>query len=117
MRAKRITAVMVTPVAAAALAFSPALMTQAAADTTQAPAASAPQVPEAKSPSGQGTADGKLAGENDGKRCNWGKSANPEVKAKARYKKDKDVQAYVNAFDIAYQKGYEAFDNTCADED
>ncbi|MCX5093138.1 hypothetical protein OOK36_30495 [Streptomyces sp. NBC_00365] len=112
MRAKRIIAVMAGPLAAAALTFSPVLMTQAAAAGTQAPAASAPQAPEAQSPSKQGTLEGGKAGTKDGKRCNWGMSDNPEAK-KNVYKKARDYQAYEAAYEAAYLKAYEALDNAC----
>ncbi|MFI2760057.1 hypothetical protein [Streptomyces echinatus] len=115
MRAKRIIPVVAGPLAAAALTFSPVLTTQAAADTTRAPVASAPHAPDAKSPGHQGTLDGQKAGTKDGKRCNWGKSDKPEAK-KSFYKKAKDYQAYEAAYEAAYQKAYEAVDDTC-DED
>ncbi|MCX4454071.1 hypothetical protein OG585_15415 [Streptomyces sp. NBC_01340] len=104
MRAKRIIAVMASPLAAAALTFSPVLTAQAAAATTQAP--------EAQSPGKQGAAAGKAAGAKDGKRCNWGMSDNPEAK-KSVYKKARDYQAYEAAYEAAYLKAYEELDNAC----
>ncbi|GGN86568.1 hypothetical protein GCM10011579_078510 [Streptomyces albiflavescens] len=112
MRAKRIMVVMASPLAAAALAFSPTLMAQAAADTSQAPTAFAPQAPEVKSPSKQGAIDGAATGNQDGVHCNWGLHDNPEAK-KSVYKKAKDYTAYENAYETAYKTAYEQQDDKC----
>ncbi|MEU9155514.1 hypothetical protein AB0D59_34410 [Streptomyces sp. NPDC048417] len=112
MRAKRLITVMAAPLAATALTFSPALTTQAAADTAQALATSAPQAPAAKSPSKQGNLDGAAAGLKDGKHCNWGQRDNPEA-MKSTYKKAKDYKAYESAYEFAYQKAYESVDDSC----
>ncbi|MEU6589632.1 hypothetical protein ABZ923_10465 [Streptomyces sp. NPDC046881] len=112
MRAKRIMAVLASPLAAAALAFSPTLVAQAAVGTGQASTVVAPQVPEAKSPSKQGAIDGAAAGSKDGKHCNWGLHDNPEAK-KSAYKKERDYKAYEDAYEAAYKTAYEKLDDTC----
>ncbi|GAA1332851.1 hypothetical protein GCM10009647_073850 [Streptomyces sanglieri] len=100
MRAKRIIAVVVTPLAAA-LAFSPALMTQAMANTTQTSAVSAPQV---KTPEKQGTTDGKKAGKVDGENCDFKASFNPLGK-KALYT-SAEFSQYKSSYNSAYNNAY-----------
>ncbi|MFI1924128.1 hypothetical protein [Streptomyces sp. NPDC020377] len=116
MHTKRIIAIVASPLVAGALAFSPALMTQAVADTAQAPTVSAPSSLKVKSPQEQGKTDGKKAGKKDGKNCEHGKSYNPKAK-QAQFTK-KDYTKYKGAYSTAYEKAYdENFDEEACEDD
>jgi len=116
MHSKRIIAIVASPLIAGALAFSPALMTQAVADTAQASTVSVSSL-KVKSPQDQGKTDGKKAGKKDGKNCEHGESYNPKAK-QAQFTK-KDYTKYKSAYSKAYEKAYDTYfdEDACEDDD
>ncbi|MFF3946747.1 hypothetical protein ACFYYN_18190 [Streptomyces sp. NPDC001902] len=106
MRAKRSIAIMASPVAAAALAFSPALMTQAAADTTNI---SATTTSRAAHLPADDASEGKTKGAKDGKRD----GLNFKCDYRHSYAPAKATEDYKDAYDLAYRSSY---DNYCRGE-
>ncbi|GAB2813490.1 hypothetical protein GCM10027073_52180 [Streptomyces chlorus] len=104
MRTKRFIAVVAGPLAAAALTFSPALMTQAVADTTQATTVTDPRA--------AGGTEGRHDGKTDGKDCRYERPSFDNSQTK--FTKLKDIGNYESAYEGSYNK---AFDTYCDEGD